>query len=284
MKIAVLLLMAIEMAHAQKILVHAHRGARAVMPENSLPAFRYALAQGVDALEMDLAVTRDNILVVSHDPELNSKICSGPAGLPHVIRQLTLSQVREFDCGSKQNAEFPKQQTVPGTKVPTFAEVLTLAKKSKVDLNVETKIFATKPDLTPSPEEFARLVIDEVRKHKMESRLILQSFDWRTLTAAKLIAPKVRLSALYPDGMPDVSQKRDYISEAHALGFGIVSPHYRLTNKSEVEKAHKLGMQVVPWTANDARIWDQLIEADADAIISDDPAALIAYLKQKGLR
>jgi glycerophosphoryl diester phosphodiesterase len=284
MKFAVLLMMAIEFAHAQKILVHGHRGARAAMPENTLPAFEYALAQGVDALELDLAVTKDNILVVSHDPELNAKICSGPAGLPHVIRQLTLAQVRDFDCGSKQNAEFPKQKTVPGTKVPTFDEVLMLAKKSKVDLNVETKIFPSKPELTPSPEEFAKLVIDAVRKHKMESRLILQSFDWRTLTAAKAIAPKVRLSALYPSGMSDAALKKDYISEAHALGFGIVSPHFRLTNKAEVEKAHKLGMQVVPWTANEAKIWDQLIEAKSDAIITDDPAALIAYLKQKGLR
>lgn len=284
MKFAVLLAIALQMTAAPKILVHGHRGARAAMPENTLPAFEYALAQGVDALELDLAVTKDNVLVVSHDPEMNAKICTGPAGLPHVIRELTLTQVKQFDCGSKQNSEFPNQKTVPGTKMPTFAEVLELAKKSKVDLNVETKIFPNKPELTPSPEEFARLVIEEVRKHKLEERLILQSFDWRTLTAAKKIAPKVRLSALHPSGMGDAILKRDYVGEAKAAGFGIVSPHYRLTSKADVEKAHGFGMQVVPWTANDAKTWDALIDAKVDAIITDDPAALIAYLKQKGLR
>jgi glycerophosphoryl diester phosphodiesterase len=284
MKIAVLILVAIEMATAQKILVHGHRGARAMMPENSLAAFEYALAQGVDALELDLAVTKDNVLVVSHDPELSAKICTGPAGLPRVIRQLTLAEVREFDCGSKQSTEFPKQKVIPGTKVPTFAEVLTLARTAKVDLNVETKIFPSKPELTPAPEDFARMVIEEVRKHNLEARLILQSFDWRTLTAAKKLAPKVRLSALYPSGMSEAQAKKDYIAEAKRLGFQIVSPHFRLTSKAEVDRAHQLGLVVVPWTANDAKIWDQLVDAKVDAIITDDPAALIAYLKGKGMR
>ncbi len=255
-----------------------------MMPENSLAAFEYALAQGVDALELDLAVTKDNVLVVSHDPELSAKICTGPAGLPRVIRQLTLAEVREFDCGSKQSTEFPKQKVIPGTKVPTFAEVLTLARTAKVDLNVETKIFPSKPELTPAPEDFARMVIEEVRKHNLEARLILQSFDWRTLTAAKKLAPKVRLSALYPSGMSEAQAKKDYIAEAKRLGFQIVSPHFRLTSKAEVDRAHQLGLVVVPWTANDAKIWDQLVDAKVDAIITDDPAALIAYLKGKGMR
>ena len=284
MKFAVLLLIATTLLAAPKILVHGHRGARAVLPENSLPAFEYAIAQGVDAIELDLAVTKDNILVVSHDPEMNPKICTGPANSPHIIRQMTLAQLRLWDCGAKQNPEFFTQKAIPGTKVPTFAEVLKLAQKAKVELNVETKIFLSKPQLTPSPELFAKLVIDEVRKHNLESRLILQSFDWRTLSAAKKLAPKVRLSALYPEGNTGALPSKDYITEAHAAGFGIVSPHYRLTDKAHVEQAHKLGMQVVSWTANDPKIWEALIAAQVDAIITDNPAALIAYLKQKGLR
>ena len=284
MKLAVLLAIAIPMTAAPKIFVHGHRGARAAMPENTIPAFEYALAQGVDALELDLAVTKDNVLVVSHDPEMNSKICKGPEGLPRTIRQLTLAQVKQFDCGSLQNPEFPKQKTVPGTPMPTFAEVLKLAKKHKVDLNVETKIFPAKPELTPSPEVFAKLVLDEVRKHKLTSRLILQSFDWRTLDAAKKLDPNVRLSALHPTDMSEASRKRDYVGEAKAAGYGIVSPNFRLTTKADVAKAHSLGLQVVPWTANEPKIWNALIEAQVDAIITDYPAALIAYLKQKGLR
>ena len=283
MKLAVLLVIALQMTAAPKILVHGHRGARAAMPENTIPAFEYALAQGVDALELDLAVTRDNVLVVSHDPLMNPKICTGPAGLPTVIREMTLAQLRQWDCGAKQNPEFPNQKAIPGTRVPTFAEVLKLAKPSKVDLNVETKIFPSRPELTPAPEEFARLVIEEVRKYGMESRLILQSFDWRTLAAAKKLAPKVRLSALYPAAATDAERSRDHIAEAHAAGYGILSPHLRVTSKAGVERAHGLGMQVVPWTANDPKAWDPLIDAGVNAIITDDPAALIAYLKQKGL-
>src|ERR1044072_4151915 len=92
---------------AQAIQVHGHRGARAVRPENTLPAFEYAIAHGVDYLELDLAVTRDDVLVVSHDPHLGT-VCTGPAG-PDTIRQLTLNQVRRWDCGGKPNPRYPRQ-------------------------------------------------------------------------------------------------------------------------------------------------------------------------------
>lgn len=282
MRIAVLLMMASTVFAASKIQVHGHRGARAAMPENSLPAFKYALAQGVDALELDLAVTSDNVLVVSHDATMNPKICTGPEGSPTVIRQMTLAQLRQWDCGSKQNPEFAKQQTIPGTRVPTFDEVLLLAKGAKVDLNVETKISPAKPELTPSPEEFVQLILTAVRKHGVESRLILQSFDWRTLAAMKKAAPAVRLSALYPTSANDLG--KDFISQAKAAGYGIVSPHFRMASKAEIARAHAAGLVVVPWTANDVATWDALIDGGADAIITDDPAGLIAHLKQKGLR
>ncbi len=282
MRIALLAALAIQMMAADRILVHGHRGARAVMPENSLPAFEYALAQGVDALEMNLAVTKDNVLVVSHDPELSAKLCKGPEGSPRIIRQLTLAELKKWECGVVANPDFPKQKAIAGTRVPTFDEVLRLAKPTRVELNVETKSFPSRPELTPAPEEFSRLVIEAVRKHGMESRLILQSFDWRTLAAAKQIAPKVRLSALYPFSMTEPWQSA--VTDAHAKGFQIVSPHYRVATAAEIEKAHKLGMHVVPWTANEPKIWDALIDAKADAIITDDPAALVAYLKSKGLR
>lgn len=265
-----------------KILVHGHRGARAIYPENSLPAFEYAIAQGVDALELDLAVTKDNILVVSHDPEMNPKICAGPADSPHVIREMTLAQLRRWDCGAKQNPAFPQQKTVPGTRVPTFEEVLALAPKGKFDFNVETKIFADKPQLTPPPAEFVKLILDIVRKHKLESRFILQSFDWRTLAEMRKLAPAIRLSALYPGDMSAAVLKMDYVAAAKAAGAGIVSPHFRFVTKERVDQAHAAGLQVVPWTANDPQIWDALIAAGVDAIISDDPAALIAYLATNG--
>jgi glycerophosphoryl diester phosphodiesterase len=282
MKLAVLLLVAMEMVGAQKILVHGHRGARAARPENTIPAFEYALRVGVDVLELDLVVTKDNVLVVSHDPTMNAKFCRGPKDSPRVIREMTLEQLRQWDCGGVQNPEFPKQMTLAGTKVPTFVEVLELAKDTKVELNVETKISPEQPEYTPEPEVFARMVIEEVKRFGLESRVILQSFDWRTLDAAKKIAPEIRTSALYMSRQ--VGEKRDYIAEAKAAGYEIVSPHFSQTSKADVERAHQLGMQVVPWTANESVIWQALIQAGVDGIITDDPEALIEFLKEKNLR
>src|SRR5580765_1860366 len=198
-----------------QIQVHGHRGARGMRPENTLPAFEYAIAQGVDALELDMAVTKDNVLVVSHDPVLEAPVCAGPAAKA-VIRELTLAQVREWDCGAKQNPAFPKQQAVPGTRVPTLDEVFALAPKGKFLFNIETKIFPEKPELTPPPEEFARMVLAAIRKHRLESRVVLQSFDFRTLIAMKELAPQIKLSALY------IGTPKDFVAIAKEAGAQII--------------------------------------------------------------
>src|SRR3712207_1582119 len=138
--LTLLLYMGLHTFAAERILVHGHRGARAVLPENTLPAFEYAIAVGVDVLELDLAVTRDNVLVVSHDPKINSTICSGPK--EHAaIRELSLAELRAYDCGSRKNPLFPLQKPVPGTRIPTLDEVFALADRGKFEFNIETKIF-----------------------------------------------------------------------------------------------------------------------------------------------
>ena len=272
-------------AAAERIQVHGHRGARAVRPENSLPAFEYAIAQGVDVLELDLAVTQDNVLVVSHDPEMSKVFCQAPTpelAQQRVIRQMTLAQLKQWDCGALGNPEFPKQTRIPGTRVPTLDEVLTATKGARVDYNIETKIFKAKPELTPSPEQFSQLVLAAVKKHNLESRVILQSFDERTLIAMKPLSSKIRLSLLTPTNMADTA--RNWVETTQAAGASIASPHYRTVTKERVEQAHRTGLQVVAWTANEPAQWQALVEAQVDAIISDDPAALIAWLKAKGLR
>jgi glycerophosphoryl diester phosphodiesterase len=258
---------------ARPVKVHGHRGARARRPENTLPAFEYAIAAGVDALELDMAVTRDNVVVVSHDPYLEPPVCTGPRPKT-AIHNLTLSEVREWDCGAVRNPSFPDQQTVPGTRIPTLDEVFALAPKGRFDFNIETKSFPDHPELSPPPDEFARLVLAEVRKHHLEARVILQSFDFRTLRAIKKLAPEIRLSALW-DGAP-----RDFVDIAKEAGAGIVSPKAQLVTPAQVAAAHAAGLQVVPWTANQQAEWKRLIEAHVDAIITDDPAALIAWLKK----
>ena len=262
---------------APKILVHGHRGARAMRPENTIPAFEYAIQAGVDVLELDMAVTKDNVLVVSHDPYLHPPVCSGPQPKA-TIHELTLAQVREWDCGKVKNPGFPKQTPVPGTHMPTLDEVFDLAPRGNVQFNIETKIFADHPELTPPPYEFAQLVLAMVRKHHLEKRVMLQSFDFRTLHAMKKQAPEIALVALWEGA------DRDFVSIAQEAGATIVSPAYRLVTPEKVRAAHAAGLQVVPWTANTPADWDKLVAAQVDAIISDDPAELIAYLKSKGLR
>jgi glycerophosphoryl diester phosphodiesterase len=262
---------------ATRIQVHGHRGARAMRPENTIPAFQYAIGIGVDVLELDMAVTKDNVLVVSHDPTLLPKICEGPKP-GAAIHELTLAQLREYDCGKRKNPDFPKQQPVPGTRVPSLDEVFALGRGNNVQFNIETKIFLDRPELTPSPEEFVKLVLAEVRKHHLEKRIILQSFDFRTLHVMKKLAPEIRLAALY-EGPP-----KSFVEIAKEADAGIISPHYSLVTKEQVATAHKSGLEVVPWTANTPADWDKLVDAKVDAIISDDPAALIAYLKAKHLR
>jgi glycerophosphoryl diester phosphodiesterase len=264
-------------AGAPGILVHGHRGARAVLPENTLPGFEYAIDAGADVIELDLAVTRDNVLVASHDPELPPAICAGPAG-SRVIREMTLAQLRRWDCGSLRNPAFPLQKPVPGARVPTLDEVLALAGRGGFQFNIETKILAEKPELTPPPREFARLLLQAIRKHRLESRVIVQSFDFRTLTAMKELAPEIRLAALLR------SAEEDFDAAAHETGAAIISPEHKLLTKERVAAAHRAGLQVVPWFANSPADWDRLIDAGVDGIITDDPAGLIAHLKARGKR
>ncbi len=268
-----MLLLTCSLMAAPKIQVHGHRGARAVLPENSLPAFEYAIGLGVDVLELDVAVTKDDVLVVSHDPELNPDHCVGPSATKVLIRDLTFAELQAWDCGAKANPQFPKQKAVPGTRVPTLDSVFALAPRGKFEFNVETKIFPHRPSATPDPERFAQLLLAAIRKHHLERRVIVQSFDFRTLQAMKRLAPEIRLSALLSFPL------QDFVQSAHEAGALIVSPQLKLVTPEKVREAHAAGLQVVPWTANTPAEWAPLVAAKVDAIISDDPAALIAYLK-----
>jgi glycerophosphoryl diester phosphodiesterase len=259
----------------QKILVHGHRGARARLPENTLPAFEYAIKQGANAIEFDLQVTKDNVLVVSHDASLKPPICTGPKS-DVLIRQLTLAEVKQWDCGATKNPLFAEQQPVPGTRIPTFDEVLDLASRGNFEFNVEMKSYPEHPDYTPAPDEYAKMVLARIRAHKLEKRCMVQSFDWRTLVALRKLSKDIKMSALFD------KDTRDFATIAKEAGnCQIVSPQMNLVTPEKVAAAHKAGLVVVPWTPNTVEQWDKLIAAKVDAIITDDPAALIAHLKQK---
>ena len=232
------------------MLVHGHRGARARFPENTIPGFEYAIAQGVDAIEMDLAVTSDNVIAISHDPVLTNGA---------IIRGL------RFD-------DLP-------SAIPSLDDVFSLASMGRFDFNLEIKSFPKHPEFSPSPAEFANMLLAKIREYHLESRIIVQSFDFRTLIEMRKLAPEIRLAALIEQ------DERDFLSvSASAADAPIVAPQFHLATPQKVEAAHRAGLQVIVWTANKPADWDALTAADVDGIITDDPAALISYLRERGAR
>lgn len=269
------------------VLVHGHRGSRGTRPENTLAAFSEALRVGVDVLELDLAVTKDGVLVVSHDPRLEPTLCLGPDGKPVepvLIRSLTVAEVKRFDCGAVPNPRFPRQAPRLGERVPTLAEVFSLVATSqepaagKVQFNIETKVFPAYPEASPTPDEFAMLLVREVRAAGVTSRVIVQSFDRRTLLAVKSLEPTLRTSMLTSDNLVD------FAALAAAGRFNVISPDYQWVTKADVESLHRMNVQVAPWTVNDEAGWARVLDMGVDAIITDYPEDLIAYLKGRGLR
>jgi glycerophosphoryl diester phosphodiesterase len=275
-------------ALAKRIEVQGHRGARAVRPENTLAAFDYALKIGVDVIELDTVVSKDNIVVVSHDPYVNWSICffrHGKKGSGKLaFRSMTLAQIKKLDCGSRKNPKYPKQKPVRKQSIPTLDEVFEMVKNSKhpaaktVRFNIETKILPAFQSLFPKPERFASLMIKTIRRHKMTERCVVQSFDPRTLIEIKKQAPTLKTAALF-EGM-----QLDLPGLVDKLQVNIISPHFGWITKADVQKMREKNVKVIPWTANSPNIWDALIEIGVDGIITDDPQALISHLKTKGLR
>ncbi len=277
---------------SEKIQVHGHRGARALRAENSLPAFDYALSLGVDVLELDLLVTADNILVLTHDPYINKEICKykddremGDKKI--LVRSLSLTQIKEFDCGSKVNPDFPRQVlTPPPTEIPTFDEFVASVKTSphkaarKVWFNVEAKRDPRHPEEAPPAAEFARLVITSLKAHGIFSRTIFQSFDHEVLKQARILDANTIISALTSKGDTSLN----YAEIIRTLKPNYLSPNFREISSEEVAQAHSQNVQVVPWTVNNATDWSFQVLKGMDGIITDDPAGLIEFLKANKLR
>ncbi len=263
---------------APRIAVHGHRGARAVFPENTIAGFQYAIDAGVDYIELDVLVTRDDVLVACHDPALKRRRCTGPPGT-RVVREMTFAELREFDCGSRKNRRFRRQETVPGARIPTLDEVFALARRRPAfRFNVEVKSFPERRGYTPPAGAYAAMLVAAIRKHRLAHRLQVQSFDPEILLEVRRIAPELPLAAL------SEAVRGNFVAIAGQCGASSIGPYHRLVTRRRVEQAHEAGIQVVPWTANRPVDWARLIRAGVDGIITDDPARLIAYLQEKGLR
>lgn len=262
------------------VLIHGHRGSRGTHPENTLPAFQEALAAGADILELDMQLSADQVLIVSHDPVLDNHLCKDkngkPVDPPIAIHLLKASEIAEYDCGSTPNPRFPEQQQIKNTPKPTLEQLFRWAKEAAphIQFNIETKMVAPKKEWIADPEIFVTKTLELLRKYHLIDRTILQSFDPRTLEVAKKKAPELRLSYLFED-------EKDFPARTARLGAKIASPEASLVTQETVKECHQNGIEVHPWTINEPKEWERLIQAGVDGIITDYPRKLVAYLARR---
>jgi glycerophosphoryl diester phosphodiesterase len=308
------LLVMLAATHARAFDLQGHRGARGLAPENTLAAFAKALKIGVTTLETDLAVTKDGVIVLSHDRVLNPDIVRGPdrawlEARGPAIWSLTLAELRRFDVGrinpaTKYARQFGQQTPVDGARIPTLAELFELVKASGKSprFNIETKLSPEAPGETPDSETFVRLVVEAVRGAQVGNRTTLQSFDWRTLRIATRLAPEIETVCLTHEptlrDRADANGRRpspwlagldpmDYAGSiprlAKAAGCGTWSPRFTEISSASVAEAHALGLKVVPWTVNAEADMARVTDMGVDGLITDYPDRARAVMAAKGI-
>ncbi|HEX9466418.1 MAG TPA: glycerophosphodiester phosphodiesterase [Alphaproteobacteria bacterium] len=292
-----------------------HRGARGLMPENTLPAFAKALSLGVDTLELDTGITKDGVVVISHNRVLEPAITRGPDGAwltapGPAIHALTLAELRRYDVGAIRPGtdyyrQFPGRPAVAETRVPTLAELAALLRRSgnaAVRLNVETKLSPLAPQDTLDPEAFAAALVAALRQTGLAGRAMVQSFDWRTLKVVQRIAPEIPTVCLTLERGPDDNIRRgqpgpspwtagldvdDHAGSVprlvKAAGCAVWSPFFRDLTDDALTEAKALGLKTVVWTVNEPADMSALIQRGVDGIISDYPDRLRGVLADRGM-
>ena len=303
-------------ASAQKTIdLQGHRGARGLLAENTLPSFALALQAGVNTLELDVVVTRDDVLVISHDPALNPDITRDAQG--HFlsskgpdIRQLTFEQLQSYDVGrinpaSRYAQTFSAQKDQDGVRIPRLKDLFEMVKAqghSQVKFAIETKITPQRPDQTPDPERFVQLLLQEIREHGMSERVQILSFDWRTLQLVQKLAPgmpTVYITAQLPtldnlgikSGQPSAwtagfqhGQHGSVPRMIKAAGGSHWSSYWREHDSQKVREAQRLGIKVLAWTVNDRQSMGQMLDLGVDGLVTDRPDIAADLLKERGIR
>ena len=302
------------LASAAAFDLQGHRGARGLAPENTLPAFERALAIGVHTLELDVGLTRDGVLVISHDPRLNPELTRGPDGRyldgpGPLIHQHLLAELQRYDLGrlkpgGRYAAQFPDQMPVDGTRLPTLAALFALVQRSAnaaVRFNIETKLSPLAPDDTAAPEVMARALIDQIRGAGLAQRCTIQSFDWRTLQVVQREAPEIPTAyltaqqrwldnlAATPDGTSPWTA--GFLLREHgtvprlvkAAGGRIWSAHFNDLDAAKVSQAQALGLQVLAWTVNQPADIARLLDMGVDGLISDRPDHVRSEMARRGM-
>jgi len=258
-----------------------HRGARGLLPENTIPAFLYALDLGVTTLEMDVAINAEGSVILSHEPWMSAKICSHPDG--HKVKKneaeslkiytMSDADVAGFDCGSRGHSGFPKQQAMQVSK-PKLIDVFKAVSLRSAETGREPVLFnieiksAPEGDnvFHPEVDQYARALYDVLQQNGVLERTSIQSFDPRALEAAHLIDPDVSLVLL-------IENRKSFQKNLDRLSFkpDIYSPSYKRVNEKMIEDAHAQNIKVIPWTVNDEKTIRKLIALGVDGLITDYP-------------
>lgn len=270
--------------------IEGHRGARGYVPENTIPSFIKGLELGADTVELDVVISKDNKVVVSHDPYFSSVISSDKNGQPitadkqkdYILYKMNYDEIKMFDVGSRGNKDFPEQIKMKVYKPllsDVFAEVGKYAKKNKIKnlrYNIEIKS-APEGDGTnhPAPAEFAKLVYDVILKNKMQNNVIVQSFDVRPLQELRKMPVKLPLALL-------VGNKDGVEKNFEKLGFSpdTYSPNFGLVDEATVNYVHAKGVKIVPWTVNEMADLEKMKTFKLDGIITDYPDRAVKVFKK----
>jgi glycerophosphoryl diester phosphodiesterase len=260
-----------------------HRGCRGLMPENTIPAMINALGMSVVTLEMDVVITKDKKVILSHEPFFNHEITTRPNGSfvtePEErslnIYQMNYDEVKKYDVGLKPHPRFAQQQKMKAVK-PLLAAVfdsvsnyMMMARRPYPFFNIETKCLPISDNLYhPGPAEFVDLLMQVIKEKGMEKQVLIQSFDFRTLQYLHKNYPGIPTVMLIED-----ADKTSFENQLKKLGFNasIYSPHYSLVTEELIKKCHANHMRIIPWTVNDKETIARLKKGGVDGIISDYP-------------
>lgn len=264
--------------------IQGHRGFRGLFPENSIIAFEEATKLGVHGLEIDVAISKDNIVVVSHEPYISRIYCLDINGndIPKAddkkynLYQMTFDSIKKFDCGSKFYSKFPEQKKLK-THKPSLDEVIKSATaiNPNIKFNIELKARKSYDNVfTPKPDEFVKLVLEVVTKNGVLHQTNLQSFDLRILEQIKTQAPEMKIAVLV-DGNEIIDEKLSELS----FKPDIISPYFGLLSIESVKNYHDLDYKIIPWTVNETKDLNAMIDCHVDGIITDYPDRLIELLK-----
>jgi glycerophosphoryl diester phosphodiesterase len=279
------LLIATGASAQQKIDVQSHRGGRALMPENTIPAMIHAIDLGTRTLELDCVISSDNKVVVSHDVYMSADFMRKPDGTDidkkeeksYALYKMTYDSIRKFDAGTKPHPQFPDQHKMKTYK-PLLSELIDsveayvkLHHLKPVYYNMETKC---SPDgdgiYHPAPAVFSALVMDVINKKHIAARVTIQSFDIRTLQIIHKDFPKQTTALL-------IMNKESFANNITTLGFtpNIYSPYFTLVTPELVKEAHDKKVAVLPWTVNEVSDMETMISCGVDGMITDCPDKLI---------